>query len=174
MPSRAALIALLVAAVVVLAGVIVVLVVLALPPAVANLTARVDTNETDVTAGRASVTVPAGWVVRRAPFRSEAVRLTSPDGRLDVDLSTSPGAPAAAFADAAPSATAPIAEPLRSGLVAVHAQTTDDTITAAVGDDDGAALIVATADGGIRPYARMVAGLLDTVRLARSAAETPR
>lgn len=173
MPPRAARVSILIAVIAVFAAAVAVLAVLVLPPALANLTTRVERTDAKVAVGRASVVVPAGWAVRRPPFRKEVLLLTSPDGRLDVTLSASTDAPATAFEQTAPAAPGRIEEPLRSGLTAVHAQTADDTITAAVGDGDGAAVIVAVADGDIRQYAPALAGLLETARLGQAGEGVP-
>ncbi|MDQ1131254.1 hypothetical protein [Microbacterium sp. SORGH_AS_0888] len=163
--SRRGRLAILIVLVVVFALACAVLARLVLPPLLANLSARVETTDTTVEIGGASLTVPAEWSVRRSFVDPDSLLVTSPDGNLDVTFSPSPRSPRAAFSDAAPSVGDPIEEPLGSGLTSVHAQTAPETVTAAVGEPDGAVIVVATAEGDLPRYTCVLAHLIESVRV---------
>lgn len=137
-----------------------------LPPALTNLSAQVEDADTQVEVGRANITVPAGWVVRRPAFQSDTVLITAPDGCFDITVTASGDAPADALTEAKRTGGSRIVEVLRSGLTAAHEQVDDDTVAVAVGDDHGSAMMIATSEEGIDGYLAELSGVIEGTQLS--------
>lgn len=117
-----------------------------LPPiwvAATTLVADEDTNAT-IRAGKAhaSVPVPRGWAMRPTFADDSRVTLTSPDGRMQVDLALREGGdPLVVMSDVSPRPLDPLSrEQTVAGQELVHANTTDGELVVGIVVSDDALL----------------------------------
>ncbi|GAA1955194.1 hypothetical protein [Microbacterium aquimaris] len=162
----------------VIAVVLGVLAVTVVPPVLANLSAEAVETDTAVQiaeGGAATVTVPVGWVVRRADFGDDTLRLSSPDAEMTISLVESEVGLEEAFA-AATDASGAVTERLASGLDARHVFA-DDHFTAAVGSGSGSGAVVVRAEAApgaeLGRYHAALALILDGVRVDDSDLPAP-
>ncbi|MFT4211303.1 MAG: hypothetical protein QM626_05465 [Microbacterium sp.] len=135
-----------------------------------NLSAHVAAADETATVGAVTVPVPAGWATEHPPFDDDTLLLLSPDRDLEITVTTAAQTPDAAFADAAPAASAPVSEILRSGARSIHTRTAPDAIVAVVGADGQSPTAVLAAHattGDISGYTATIAAVLDGTAVAR-------
>jgi hypothetical protein len=119
----------------------------------------------------ARITVPDGWVARRAWQRDDEISVRSPDGGVEVTLravAEDAAAAAAGVRGAVPDSAALVTERLASGLSAVHAEADGDgVVVAAVGAASGASVsVVARADPErLTAYRPVIARVLEGIEV---------